>query len=299
MTNKYASRAIAFTLLELLVVIALTGLLLGLTLTAIQKVRSAADRTRCQNNLRQVGLALHHYHDNVGKLPPGVTGDQPSAKQPFLSWCARLLPYLEEESFWRQIVSAFEADRDFLHDPPHTALSTPMPHFACPSDRRARDALRVGLSGVKRAFTSYVGVAGQSAFKKDGVLFVDSAITFSDIPDGTSNTLAAGERPPSKDLILGWWYAGWGQDKEGDGDMLLGVRAWNNSTYGRGCPEGPYDFKPGDFNNQCDAFHFWSPHSGGANFLIADGSVRFIRYSANPIMPALASRAGGEAESVP
>jgi prepilin-type processing-associated H-X9-DG protein len=81
--------------------------------------------------------------------------------------------------------------------------------------------------------------------------------------------------------------------------MLLGVRTINNGTYGEGCPDGPFDFQPGSFGNQCDAFHFWSPHSGGANFLLCDGSVRFLKYSANRIIPALASRAGGEAVQVP
>ena len=81
--------------------------------------------------------------------------------------------------------------------------------------------------------------------------------------------------------------------------MILGVRTLNNSIYGPNCPVGPYAFKPGKLDNQCDAFHFWSPHAGGANFLLCDGSVRFLQYSANSIMPALASRGGGEAESIP
>jgi prepilin-type processing-associated H-X9-DG protein len=206
---------------------------------------------------------------------------------------------LEDGALWQQVVAAYEKDKDFLHDPPHTGLSTPVRHFQCPSDSRVRTAQLVGKSQLPRAFTSYLGVDGHNALRRDGVLFVDSQIRLAEITDGTSTTLTVGERPPSADLILGWWYAGWGEDKDGEGDMLLGARTRNNGTWGPGCPEGPYDFKPGSFDNQCDAFHFWSPHSGGANFLFCDGSVRLLPYSANAIMPALASRAGGEAIELP
>jgi prepilin-type processing-associated H-X9-DG protein/prepilin-type N-terminal cleavage/methylation domain-containing protein len=287
------------TLLELLVVISITGLLIGLLLCSIQKVRATTARLACENQLKQIGLALHHYHDAAGCLPAGVTGERPQEALPFVSWCARLLPYLEQQSLWDQTVQAFRQDPDFLHSPPHTGLSTPVRHFACASDERVRQAQPVGKDQVLRAFTSYLGLNGYNAFQNNGVMFLDSRIRLTEVTDGTSNTLAVGERPPSKDLILGWWYAGWGQNKDGEGDMLLGVRTRNSSIYGSGCPEGPYNFKPGDFKNQCDAFHFWSPHSGGANFLLADGSVRFLSYSANSILPALASRAGGEPESVP
>ena len=84
------------------------------------------------------------------------------------------------------------------------------------------------------------------------------------------------------------------------GDMFLGVSERNvTRDYRATCPPGPYPFAPGSIHNQCDMFHFWSLHSGGAHFLFADGSARFIAYSAAPIMPALASRAGGESVAVP
>jgi prepilin-type N-terminal cleavage/methylation domain-containing protein/prepilin-type processing-associated H-X9-DG protein len=296
---RMRDRRRAFTLLELLVVIALLGLVAGLLLAGVQKVRTASERTRCQDQLKQIGLALHHYHDSAGRLPAGVSGERPAEPAPFLSWCARLLPYLEEEALWRQAMAAFRQDRDFLHDPPHECLRTPVRHFACPADPRVRIAQVAGREKALRAFTSYLGVNGYSAAYNDGVLYLDSKTTFADVRDGLSNTLAVGERPPSKDLILGWWYAGWGQDKDGEGDTLLGARTTNRSEYGRGCPAGPFDFQAGQFDDQCDAFHFWSPHAGGAHFLFADGSVRFLRYSANPIIPALASRAGGEKDVVP
>ena len=100
-------------------------------------------------------------------------------------------------------------------------------------------------------------------------------------------------------MMFGWWYAGWGQDRDGDADMVLGVRAMHRSIYAPECPLGPYSFELGSFTNQCDTLHFWSPHPGGANFAFADGSVHFLRYSADSIMPALATRAGGEVASIP
>src|SRR5262249_28597764 len=275
------------------------GLLVGLSLSAVQKARATAERLRCQNNLKQIGLALHSYHGAHGHFPAGVSGDRPSEPQPYLSWCARLLPFLEEGRRWQQIEAAFRTDRDFLHNPPHVELATPVTHFLCPRDPRVTRAQPVGATKELRAFTSYLGVEGRNAIRHDGVLFLDSAIRLTDITDGTSTTLAVGERPPSTDMILGWWYAGWGQQQDGDGDMLLGVRTLNVSVYGKGCPIGPFEFRAGSFGNQCDAFHFWSPHAGGANFVLCDGAGRVITYGANSVMPALATRAGGEAERVP
>jgi prepilin-type processing-associated H-X9-DG protein len=150
------------------------------------------------------------------------------------------------------------------------------------------------------AFTAYLGVEGEDQDEKNGVLYLDSAIRFEEITDGLSRTLMVGERPPSADGYFGWWYAGEGQQRDGSADMVLGVREICTGTHALGCRLGPHDFGPGQITNQCDAFHFWSPHlGGGANFLFADGSVHFLSYSAAPIMVALATRAGGEAAEVP
>jgi prepilin-type N-terminal cleavage/methylation domain-containing protein/prepilin-type processing-associated H-X9-DG protein len=287
-----------FTLTELLVVIAITAVLIGLLLPAVQKVRDAAFRADCANNLRQIGTALHSYHGTHGALPPGCSFQNGRDPSPHLSWCARLLPFLEQEPLWRETERAFAQER-FFQRPPHTALEVVVPVFICPADGRVR--VPRDFRRFKAAFTSYLGVEGVNQSSRDGVLFLDSRVRLADVTDGTSNTLMVGERPPSANLTAGWWYAGWGQDKDGSVDMVLGVRERNTGGYYRtDCPPGPYGLGPGRLSDPCAAFHFWSLHSGGgAHFLFADGAVRFLRYSAAPVMPALATRAGGESVEVP
>lgn len=282
------------SLLELLVVVAIIAVIVGLTLAAVQRVRASAARTHCVNTIRQLGLSLQQYHQAHGAFPPGVSYADGKDPQPFLGWQARMLPYLEQRDLWDRTVAAFQQSQVFWDIPPHTGLATVVPAFLCPADGRITAPAAVGHDRGLRAFTSYLGVEGTHAGANDGLLYLDSKCRLTDVTDGASNTLLVGERPPSADLVLGWWYAGWGQRKNGDADLILGVRTRNYGGNGRGCPEGPYQFTPGSFKNQCDAFHFWSPHTGGAHFALADGSVRFIGYSADPIMPAIATRAGGE-----
>ncbi len=178
-----------------------------------------------------------------------------------------------------------------------------VPAFLCPSDGRVTSAQVSQKTKTLAAFTSYLGVAGKDAVTaRDGVLYQRSATRFADTTDGLSCTLMLGERPPSADFQFGWWYAGAGQLASGSADLVLGVREPNLQPIVSGSPCGPgnYPFRPAaGFDDPCGMFHFWSPHPGGANFAAADGAVRFVRYTANDVMPALASRAGGESEGVP
>jgi prepilin-type processing-associated H-X9-DG protein len=288
----------AFTLIEGILVIAITMVLIALLLPAVVAVRARAAKFQCSSNLRQIGIGLANYHSAHGRFPPGV---RMSSTDPFpdLTWLARILPHVEQDALWKVTVEAYGSTKNITMAPPHP-LSTVVSLYVCPADARvATPALTRKKLTV--AFTSYLGVSGTTSASKDGTIFLDSTVRVTDITDGTSNTLLVGERPPSADFWYGWWYAGIGTGN-GGADMILGVRdtAPMNDPFVPDCGGTPEHFGPGRINNMCDTFHFWSLHpGGGANFLFADGSVRFLAYSADPLMTALATRAGGEASEVP
>jgi prepilin-type N-terminal cleavage/methylation domain-containing protein/prepilin-type processing-associated H-X9-DG protein len=301
------TRRLGFTLIELLVVIAIIGILIALLLPAVQKVRDAANRIKCENNLKQIGLALHNYHDTYGALPPGVNQGTPRDSPPdyhyYWSWMALILPYVEQQNLYNQADDfARNVSWQNPYGPPsNPAQYTPIPTYQCPADNRQLMASFVpeGLGesqSIDVAFTGYLGVNGTNYSSRDGVLYAGSKIGFKDITDGLSNTLFVGERPPSTDLVFGWWFDGAGQGDTGSSDVVLGVQERLAGGHGSegGCPRGPYMFMQGDLNNNCDQYHFWSLHSGGANFLFCDASVHFIPYSGASILQPMATRAGGE-----
>ncbi len=290
----------AYTLIEVLVVVGIVGVLLALLLPAVQKARSSAQRAQCQNNLKQLGLALHMYHDQQGVLPAGVTSARPGEPFPHMGWMARLLPFVEQEPLWKGTVSAYGFSPRDPYRLPHFGFMTPVKVFGCPADGRVSDPQSTHQN-LKVALSSYLGVSGLDYRGTAGMLFRDSRVRLVEVTDGTSTTLLAGERPPSPDFWYGWWYAGAGQADTGSGDQVLGVRELKSggSQFVEGCPSGPYSFRDGRIDSPCDVFHFWSLHAGGANFLFADGSVRLLSYAADPVLPALATRNGGEVVSMP
>ena len=286
-----------FTLIEALAVIAVTAVLTGLLVPAVQKVRAAAARVSCQSHLRQVGLAAQGYHATFDAFPPGVTPWRPGQAFGRLNWLARLLPYVEQDALWAVTADAYRVEPDRVLGGVHRGFVTPIKLFACPADERFRPHLTVG--GIFVANTSFLGVSGIDYTRADGVYYSGSATRLPHITDGASNTLAAGERPPSPDYAYGWWYASALWIPSG-GQAVLGVREIRlpGDPLSEGCPTGPYAFRPGSLTEQCDALHFWSLHPGGANFAFCDGSVRFLPHSADGILPALATRAGGETVSL-
>lgn len=295
----HTTARLGVTLLELLVVLAIIAALAGLLIPAVQKVRAAANRSRCQNNLRQISIGLHNCHTSLGRWPAGLNVDAESGQYRYLGWTGRLLPWVEQSALWQQAEAAFASDPDpeafYQHAPHRAVLGTPVSMYTCPSDNRLPGPTIVHQTPI--AHTSYLGVGGTDRTKLDGVLYLDSKIRLADIRDGTSNTVAVGERPPPHDLTLGWWYRGWGQRKDGSAEMVLGAAELNVRT--PACDPGPYQFRPARFDDRCAAYHFWSTHSGGAYFAFADGSVRFLPYTADAVLPALATRAGGEVTAIP
>ena len=288
-----------YTLVEVLVVVAILAFLLGLTLPAVQKVRGTGARATCLNNLRQQGVALANHHAALGVLPKGKTPHS-DAKDPYpdMAWLNRLLPYVEQDALWRKAEEAYRVQPNWTARPTVHPMDPVVRAFIFPADDRLRQP-NMARKKFLVASTSYLGVSGSTTRRKNGTFFNDSAVRYTDMTDGTSNTVVIGERPPSVDFWFGWWYAGYGADGTGKSDMLLGTSDDGNGfdQYTLGCE--PLGFVPGDFKNHCHAMHFWSLHAGRANFAFGDGSVRFLRYSAADILPALATRAGGESVSVP
>jgi prepilin-type processing-associated H-X9-DG protein len=226
-----------------------------------------------------------------------------------VSWRAPLLPYLEQGPLWAKTVEASRIDPYSYHNPPHEGLATALKIFVCPTDGRLLTPLHDAESGRTGAYTSYLGVSGRHPGERpnpqyNGVFASHLQGTrFADIADGTSQTVAVGERPPPANLINGWWYSAMCDPTEtgglcrGPASSLAMDMNLSSGVY-EGC-FGPFSYGPGQLGNPCDRFHFWSLHSGGANFLFADASARFIGYDAKPIMPALATRAGGETVVLP
>jgi prepilin-type processing-associated H-X9-DG protein len=292
-------------LIELLVVIAIIGVLVALLLPAVQKVREAANRTQCANNLKQLGLALHNYHDANNQFPYEQTGDSNHERG---TWIAHLFPYFEQPftPVRRQPAGPDLATRNDAV--PSTFV---LKLLICPSE-----GTRTLNNG--RAATHYLGVNAPNTDQRDfwntatqGVFHylahmpVNQSFNASlmdrsgpptrmlSITDGTSNTVMVGERPPIPERNYGTWvYA------ELDSAMgLPNTKQWvaPQDRNGVACPTGPQWFRPGTPGNWCDGQHFWSMHSAGANWLFADGSVRFLAYNiGTATQAAVATKAGGE-----
>lgn len=300
-------RPLGFTLIELLVVVAIIAVLIALLLPAVQKVREAVNRVQCLNNLKQIGVAMHAYHDVYKSFPhaydaralfidPSNTPDSSSRSRMILtkSWATLLLPFIEQQN----LDDAGYASYHQRH----------LPLYVCPSERRATAFYNGDRGFGRQGLTDYLAVTGTMTFrgnvvlgqirpKCDGVIYESSRTRIADITDGASTTLLVGERPPSPDLFWGWWT--WSAF-----DASLGVRdtfaVYDDSGEQPPIRCGslfPERFRPGG-NSNCDTHHFWSAHPGGGNWLFADGSVRLLSYQSNDILPALATRCGGEVVNI-
>lgn len=283
------SHRYAVTLLEVLVVCGVIAFLVGLIGPAVQRVRATANKTSCEYNLHQIGLALQQFHDSEGALPP-ATLNALNAQYRYLNWHARILPYLEQDALTEFTSVDFALTPDPFGFPAHRNLSNPIRLFQCPSDPRKGV---VNSNGTKVAITDYLGNSGLNRSSHDGTLFLSSAINFSEILDGTSNTLLAGERPSPDNTPTGW-YASVGVHGSGSTTSHVGVREIADDVEAKYACPSPSHFEKAIPKSPCGHTHFWSFHPSGANFAFCDGSVRYLSYSADSILPALATRAGGE-----
>jgi prepilin-type processing-associated H-X9-DG protein len=255
-------------------VIAIVGVLVAILLPAVQAAREAARRAECQNNLRQIGVALHVYHDAHGHLPIGcidkrVPRTNPNGRQ--FAWSADILPHLDEPALWKQI--DFIAPYDSAINA--SAAATVVKVYLCPSTVRmatGRVGLRVsdptGVTPYLAAATDYGGIYGaaQVSPAANGVFLYDRAVKFSEITDGTSYTLALAEDTGRGWTMDGEWING---ENIYDVSNLIGTQQHNE---------------------------IWSDHPGGAMVLWCDGGATLLNASLDlSVLKAICTRAGGDA----
>jgi prepilin-type N-terminal cleavage/methylation domain-containing protein/prepilin-type processing-associated H-X9-DG protein len=305
-----------FTLVELLVVIAIIAVLIGLLLPAVQKVREAANRAQCLNNLKQIALAAHNYHGDQGKFPTGVhlpvlVGGRPTGGTTL--W-VELLPYFEQDNLHNEW--DYYDNRNNVGGTNATSARV-VKILLCPSDplpKRVIDStipnqptwsdgfyamISYGGNGGKRTVMA-TPPPGFQGMTRDGIFFIDSCVHFADITDGSSNTFLFGERYHRDlqfDLRQPVVWPGhspieqWGRWASVSNPGSLGMSALHTAA-----PIN-YQVPPGGdlltLWNRAGAFG--SGHPGGANFAFADGSVRFVSQSI-PLatLQALSTRDCGE-----
>ncbi|OWK45005.1 DUF1559 domain-containing protein [Fimbriiglobus ruber] len=323
-TLRGTGRRAGFTLIELLVVIAIIAILIGLLLPAVQKVREAAARTQCTNNLKQMSLAFHGYHDVYGYLPPGSSGPMnPDGSFPaafadpsygsslpwgHFSWAAVILPFVEQTNLFNSINFTVPAYADSIWEsssnstpsnrgPAGSTVNKPaalnMPKlFVCPSSRRGSSdpSATTHKDYAVNGGTNNVCCPERTQSSNDGLSFVNAKIKMTDITDGTSNTYMLLEKSNYPDHS--WLVDGYGSNHffwvhHPSQGYVVSQPATNAS----GQAAAQYTPNVDSFNNRATEGY----HTGGVMVTMADGHAQFISNSINPVTHnSLFTRAGGE-----
>ncbi len=290
-----------FTLIELLVVIAIIAVLVALLLPAVQSAREAARRAGCVNNLKQIGLALHNYHQAHDTFAVGYvawTDADPNVTSPGWGWASAILPTLEQS----QLYSAGNFALPIEHPANSTVVHTPLAVYTCPTDRfTGRFTLTdANNNPVTDAQTnSYAGNFGRDVNiaktpdAGNGVFVRNRSFGVRDITDGTSQTILVGERgavltrtPWPGNINGGICRITPGSPSQSTRTKTAPVETLARGDTGNGTGSTDLFFDPDDY---------FSPHSAGINFLMADGHVLFIKSSIGfAAYGGLCSRNGGE-----
>lgn len=278
-----------------MVVIAIIGILIALLLPAVQAARAAARRVQCRNNLKQIGLALHTYHDSHRVLP---MGSETASGQGYWGYAVYILPQLELGTAMDTVdfrnpdccayIRALQGISPAGPEQPNPT-SQPFSVLICPSDPHGHEKLEDGTPNAYLCGdlypSTYLGVSGDteagdgcgSVLNGNGMLYSLSAVRLTDAKDGTSNTMLVGERGIPQDLVWGWTICG-GSACDEYISTERGLSPGADAPYTSGIIE-----------------RFWSWHPGGAHFLMADGSVQFVSYNIDlSTYKALSTRHGGE-----
>jgi prepilin-type N-terminal cleavage/methylation domain-containing protein len=289
--NGPSRRRSGFTLVELLVVIAIIGVLVALLLPAVQAAREAARRTQCANNLKQMGIALHNYHDTFLVFPFGWS-DRGAG------WTTMILPQIEQKNLWDTLGFNESNNWDSDNTPNEKACGTFIQTFRCPSMTTVpKHVENQGIPG--RVPSSYRGVASSTADSDDpstsasgrffeqldmeGIFFCCSKVRMAEISDGTSNTFMIGESKAetfSQDgNQMDFWYIGSPQIDPCNCQTGKGATEQSEFCGSTGVPINART-KPA-LSGYIKELSFSSLHPNGCQFVLADGSVRYVPYSIN------------------
>ncbi|MBD3672959.1 MAG: DUF1559 domain-containing protein [Planctomycetaceae bacterium] len=308
MLTSTPRRVRGFTLIELLVVIAIIAVLVALLLPAVQQAREAARRSSCKNNLKQIGLALHNYHDTHGSFPSGWIGvdTQMSPNRADVegisgaSWQLMILPFMDQSPLYNQLDFSSFISQEPGPNANAILYTTTITGFRCPSDT-GPERWNIGEEGSPSTIVqadlptaNYPGVFGTTELHDcedvgygnncwgNGVFSHNSAIAMRDLTDGTSNTFLVGERASRFDVPAG---------EPAHLSTWVGVIPEGEEAFARIL--GGTDHPPNDPSGHLEDFS--SYHEGGAQFVFGDGRVRFISENIDEgVYRGLATRQGGE-----